>query len=75
MILYLSDEEHEEELAGLNADIHTMLFQHQDMTQVFRKELQYLGAVVLDTPAKMLDRLFNEIINDVINDAENKTHR
>lgn len=45
MILYLSDEEHEEELAGLNADIHTMLFQHQDMTQVFRKELQYLGAV------------------------------
>lgn len=32
------------------------------------------GAVVLDTPAKMLDRLFNEIINDVINDAENKTH-
>ena len=28
------------------------------------------GAVVLDTPAKMLDRLFNEIINDVVNDAE-----
>ena len=32
------------------------------------------GAVVLDTPAKMLDQLFNEIINDVVNDAENKTH-
>lgn len=32
------------------------------------------GAVVLDTPEKMLDRLFNEIINDVVNDAENKTH-
>lgn len=32
------------------------------------------GAVVLDTPAKMLDRLFNEIINDVVNAEENKTH-
>lgn len=45
MILYLSDEEHEEELNSLNTDIHTMIFQHQDMTRVFRKELQYLGAV------------------------------
>ena len=32
------------------------------------------GAVVLDTPAKMLDRLFNESINDVVNAEENKTH-
>lgn len=32
------------------------------------------GAEALDTPKKMLDRLFNEIINDVVNDAENKTH-
>lgn len=32
------------------------------------------GAVLLDTPAKMLDRLFNEIINDVVNAEENKTH-
>ena len=32
------------------------------------------GAVVLDTPAKMLDRLFNEVINDVVNADENKTH-
>ena len=32
------------------------------------------GAVVLDTPAKMLDRLFNEMINDVVNAEENKTH-
>ena len=32
------------------------------------------GAVVLDTPAKMLDRLFNELINDVVNADENKTH-
>ena len=30
--------------------------------------------VMLDTPAKMLDRLFNEIINDVVNAEENKTH-
>ncbi len=45
MILYLSDEEHEEELNGLNADIHIMIFQHQDMTQIFRKELQHMGAV------------------------------
>lgn len=45
MILYLSDEEHEEELNGLNADIHTMIFQHQDMTHIFRKELQHMGAV------------------------------
>lgn len=32
------------------------------------------GAVDLDTPAKMLDRLFNEVINDVVNMDENKTH-
>jgi len=32
------------------------------------------GAVVLDTPAKMLDRLFSEVINDVVNMDENKTH-
>lgn len=32
------------------------------------------GAVVLDTPEKMLDQLFNEVINDVINADENKTH-
>ena len=32
------------------------------------------GTVLLDTPAKMLDRLFNEIINDVVNAEENKTH-
>ena len=32
------------------------------------------GAVDLDTPAKMLDRLFNELINDVVNADENKTH-
>ena len=30
--------------------------------------------VMLDTPAKMLDRLFNEIINDVVNAEENKIH-
>ena len=30
--------------------------------------------VLLDTPTKMLDRLFNEIINDVVNAEENKTH-
>ena len=28
----------------------------------------------LDTPAKMLDRLFSEVINDVVNMDENKTH-
>ena len=28
----------------------------------------------LDTPAKMLDRLLNEVINDVVNVDENKTH-
>ena len=32
------------------------------------------GAVDLDTPAKMLDRLFSEVINDVVNMDENKTH-
>ena len=32
------------------------------------------GAVLLDTPEKMLDQLFNEIINDVVNADENKTH-
>ena len=32
------------------------------------------GAVLLDMPAKMLDRLFNKIINDVVNAEENKTH-
>ena len=32
------------------------------------------GAVDLDTPAKMLDRLFSEVINDVVNADENKTH-
>jgi len=32
------------------------------------------GAVYLDTPAKMLDRLFSEVINDVVNMDENKTH-
>lgn len=32
------------------------------------------GAEVLDTPAKMLDRLFNEVINDVVNADENQTH-
>ena len=32
------------------------------------------GAVDLDAPAKMLDRLFSEVINDVVNMDENKTH-
>jgi len=32
------------------------------------------GAVLLDTPEKMLDQLFNEVINDVVNADENKTH-
>ena len=32
------------------------------------------GAVDLDTPAKMFDRLFSEVINDVVNMDENKTH-
>ena len=32
------------------------------------------GAVDLDMPAKMLDRLFSEVINDVVNMDENKTH-
>ena len=32
------------------------------------------GAELVDTPKKMLDRLFNEIINDVINDPGNKAH-
>lgn len=32
------------------------------------------GAVDLDTPTKMLDRLFSEVINDVVNMDENKTH-
>ena len=30
--------------------------------------------MLLDTPEKMLDQLFNEIINDVVNAEENKTH-
>lgn len=30
--------------------------------------------MALDTPAKMLDRLLNEVINDVVNVDENKTH-
>lgn len=33
------------------------------------------GTVLLDTPAKMLDRLFNEIINDVVNAEENEVCR
>lgn len=48
---------------------------------VYSKKIGYVwivvdhaGAEALDTPKKMLDRLFNEIINDVVNDAENKTH-
>lgn len=32
------------------------------------------GAVALDTPEKMLDRLFNEVINDVSNDGGSKAH-
>ena len=30
--------------------------------------------MLLDTPEKMLDQLFNEVINDVVNADENKTH-
>lgn len=45
MILYISDEDHEEELNYLNEDIHTRIFQNQDMTHIFRKELQHMGAV------------------------------
>jgi hypothetical protein len=32
------------------------------------------GAVDLDSPVKILDRLFNQIINDIVNIGENKTH-
>ena len=32
------------------------------------------GAVLLDTPEKMLDQLFNEVSNDVVNVDVNKSH-
>lgn len=51
---------------------------------LYSKKVGYLWIVVdppggagteqLDTPARMLDVLFNEVINDVINSPENRSH-